>query len=106
MKIRISIYIILLEQAAPQPWTFFEGIHRMLQFLVNENLLPVHLSGTILMNMASTNSSVILVLETNRNDGFGIFWVVVGLMKTSAFDFGLFNFCVLDDLYKLISSEL
>jgi hypothetical protein len=56
--------------------------------------------------MASTNSSVIFVLETNRNDGLGVVWVIMGLMEMIAFDFRLFNTWVLDDLCEPISSEL
>lgn len=35
----------------------------------NQKLLPVYLSSTILVNMASTDSSVVFIPETNRNDG-------------------------------------
>ena len=58
------------------------------------------------MDMTSANSSIILVLETDRNDWLGVVRVVMGFMEMTTFDLGLFHIRVLDDIDELDFSEI
>ena len=58
------------------------------------------------MDMASANSSIILVLKTNRNDWLGVVRVVMGFVEMSTFDLGHFHIRALDDIDELDFSEI
>lgn len=47
------------------------------------------------MNMTSTNTFVVLILEADGDDGFLVVWIIVRLMQCSSFDLCLFHLWIL-----------
>lgn len=56
--------------------------------------------------MTSANSGVIFVLITNRSNWLGTIWIVMRLVKISAFDLGPLYIRVLDEAYELTPPEV